>query len=344
MGAGGQRRPLPALPPPAPLPPWMALAGHRRTAAMLLSYYVMSIALTLYNKWMISVFGFKFPLTIVMAQMVICFVCMHLCAARCWLPSGEQLPALLGPLARPGVLALGLLNALDVGCSVAAFVFVDVAFFEVVKSTCPVWLLLSTFSIGLEQPSLLLLAVVLLNCLGVACSSFGQAVFSWTGFCLAGTAGVACGVKMALMQTVLQDAKRGLSPTGTFYLMAPIMFVALAPLQLTLEVPRLRLYYSGAAAASAQASLPPAVARAVANATARQAPGPGPDECIPVVGHASTEGGSGPLATPAPPSALALSVVMFGTALLALGCVTLKLLHFFLFFCAHNLPKRFGAG
>ena len=64
--------------------------------------------------------------------------------------------------------------------------------------------------------------------------------------------------------------------------MAPIMFVALAPLQLTLEVPRLRLYYSGAAAASAQASLPPAVARAVANATARQAPGPGPDECVPV--------------------------------------------------------------
>jgi len=313
----------------------MALAGHRRTAAMLLSYYVMSIALTLYNKWMISVFGFKFPLTIVMAQMVICFVCMHLCAARCWLPSGEQLPALLGPLARPGVLALGLLNALDVGCSVAAFVFVDVAFFEVVKSTCPVWLLLSTFSIGLEQPSLLLVAVVLLNCLGVACSSFGQAVFSWTGFCLAGTAGVACGVKMALMQTVLQDAKRGLSPTGTFYLMAPIMFVALAPLQLTLEVPRLRLYYSGATAASAQATLPHAVARAVANATARQAPGPGPDECIPVVGHAPTEGGSGPLATPAPPSALALSVVMFGTALLALGCVTLALLHLF-FFCEEN--------
>ena len=186
------------------------------------------------------------------------------------------------------MLALGLLNALDVGCSVAAFVFVDVAFFEVVKSTCPVWLLLSTFSIGLEQPSLLLLAVVLLNCLGVACSSFDQAVFSWTGFCLAGTAGVACGVKMALMQTVLQDAKRGLSPTGTFYLMAPIMFVALAPLQLTLEVPRLRLYYSGAAAASARATLPHAVARAVANATARQGPGPGPDECIPVVGHAST--------------------------------------------------------
>ena len=108
LGAGGQRRPLPALPPlpPAPRPPAalppcdaMALAGHRRTAAMLLSYYVMSIALTLYNKWMISVFGFKFPLTIVMAQMVICFVCMHLCAARCWLPSGEQLPALLAPRA-----------------------------------------------------------------------------------------------------------------------------------------------------------------------------------------------------------------------------------------------------
>ena len=181
-----------------------------RTASMLMLYYCMSISLTLYNKWMISILGFKFPLTIIMAQMVICMGCIWAFAERCWLPIGQQLPPLS---AAAGILPLGLLNALDVGCSVAAFVFVDVAFFEVVKSTCPVWLLLTTFAMGIEQPSALLMAVVVLNCLGVACSSFGQAVFSWTGFCLAATAGVACGVKMALMQTVLQDAKRGLSPT-----------------------------------------------------------------------------------------------------------------------------------
>ena len=192
------------------LPAWCQHADCQRTAAMLLGYYSTSIALTLYNKWMISILGFHFPLTIIMAQMVICMGCIWAFAERCWLPLGQQLPPLRATI---GILPLGLLNALDVGCSVAAFVFVDVAFFEVVKSTCPVWLLLSTFAMGMEQPSLLLVAVVIFNCAGVACSSLGQAVFSWTGFYLAGTAGMACGVKMALMQTILQDTKRGLSPT-----------------------------------------------------------------------------------------------------------------------------------
>lgn len=195
---------------PQVLPGWCQHADCQRTAAMLLGYYSTSIALTLYNKWMISILGFHFPLTIIMAQMVICMGCIRAFAERCWLPVGQRLPPLSATV---GVLPLGLLNALDVGCSVAAFVFVDVAFFEVVKSTCPVWLLLSTFAMGMEQPSMLLVGVVILNCAGVACSSLGQAVFSWTGFYLAGTAGMACGLKMALMQTVLQDTKRGLSPT-----------------------------------------------------------------------------------------------------------------------------------
>eukprot|EP01043_Picozoa_sp_COSAG02_P014029 COSAG02_NODE_571_length_20173_cov_14.694032_8_plen_248_part_00 len=196
--------------PPQGLPAWCHHPDCRRTAAMLMSYYSTSIALTLYNKWMISILGFHFPLTIIMAQMLICMGCIWGFAERCWLPVGQHLPPLS---AAAGILPLGVLNAVDVGCSVAAFVFVDVAFFEVVKSTCPVWLLLSTFAMGIEQPSVLLVAVVILNCAGVAFSSLGQAVFSWTGFCLASIAGMACGVKMALMQTLLQDAKRGLSPT-----------------------------------------------------------------------------------------------------------------------------------
>lgn len=79
-------------------------------------------------------------------------------------------------------------------------------------------------------------------------------MFLRTGFYLASTAGVACGVKMALLQTVLQDSKRGLSPTGAFYLMAPIMFVALAPLQLALEASRLHVYLNSAGSAVASAA------------------------------------------------------------------------------------------
>ena len=156
----------------------MALTCGSTAGMLLLYYYCVSISLTLYNKWIISILGFKFPLTMIMAQMVLCMASIWACAERCWLPKGEKLPTLTAS-AIAGILPLGMLNALDVGCSVAAFVFVDVAFFEVVKSTCPVWLLLSTFCMGIEQPSVLLIAVVALNCLGVACSALGQAVFSW---------------------------------------------------------------------------------------------------------------------------------------------------------------------
>jgi hypothetical protein len=110
---------------------------------------------------------------------------------------------------------------------------VDIAFFEVVKSTCAVWLLLTAFALGTEKPSLLLGMVVALNASGLALTSHGQVMlraaqavcgacrphtgltrlprsrgqlaFSMTGFVLAASAAVCCGVKTALLQTVLQE-------------------------------------------------------------------------------------------------------------------------------------------
>lgn len=65
------------------------------------------------------------------------------------------------------------------------------------------WLLLTTFALGTEKPSLLLAAVVGLNVTGLAFTSHGQLAFSMTGFVLATCAAVSCGVKLALLQTVL---------------------------------------------------------------------------------------------------------------------------------------------
>jgi hypothetical protein len=67
-----------------------------------------------------------------------------------------------------------------------------------------------------------------------------------TGFLLATAAAVSCGVKLALLQTVLQegqDTMPRLSPTATLYLMAPVVVVALLPLQAALEFERVGQYH-----------------------------------------------------------------------------------------------------
>jgi hypothetical protein len=153
-----------------------------RTACLLISYYGTSSALTLYLKWVESYFAFPFPLTLICVQMLMTLGLVRCLAARCWLPPpphpDASLPSFRDPrFLRRGV-PIGLLNAADIGCSVAAFVYVDVAFFEVVKSTCAVWLLLTAFALGTERPSWLLAAVVGLNATGLAFTSRGQAAFS----------------------------------------------------------------------------------------------------------------------------------------------------------------------
>ena len=115
---------------------------NTRMAYLLGGYYSISSALTLYLKWVESVFNFPFPLTLICVQMTVTLLLVQLFARRCWLPppphADAELPSFRDPRFLRRGLPLGLLNAIDIGCSVAAFVYVDVAFFEVVKSTCAV--------------------------------------------------------------------------------------------------------------------------------------------------------------------------------------------------------------
>jgi hypothetical protein len=105
------------------------LEGRRYTAFLLGSYYTISSSLTLYLKWVESVFNFPFPLTLIVVQMTITLLLVRLLAARCWLPASphpdSELPSFSDPRFIRRGLPLGLLNAVDIGCSVAAFVCVN---------------------------------------------------------------------------------------------------------------------------------------------------------------------------------------------------------------------------
>ena len=98
----------------------------------------------------------------------------------------------------------GLVTALDVGFSNMALVRISITFFTMVKSSSPIWVLISAFIFGLEKITCNLILVGALITSGEILTAFGEVEFDTVGFLLCLTAAVLSGIRWTLMQFKLQ--------------------------------------------------------------------------------------------------------------------------------------------
>jgi solute carrier family 35 protein C2 len=98
----------------------------------------------------------------------------------------------------------GLITAADVGLSNLSLVRISLTFFTMVKSSSPIWVLLSAFIFGIEQISCNLIAVGVLIMAGELLTAFGEVEFDTVGFLLCAGAAVCSGIRWTLVQLKVQ--------------------------------------------------------------------------------------------------------------------------------------------
>ena len=122
-------------------------------ASYIASWYCCSIGLTLYNKWLFSIYDFKFPIIVTFVHMALkapfARLAMRLFSIPPvrWASSSQYLLV---------VVPVGVATSLDVVLSNASLQFITVTVYTIVKSSVPVWILLFSFAFGLLRPSWLL--------------------------------------------------------------------------------------------------------------------------------------------------------------------------------------------
>ncbi|CAL9703693.1 unnamed protein product [Knipowitschia caucasica] len=204
---------------------WRAL----RTLGLVLHYYIFSIGITFYNKWLMK--DFHFPLFMTLVHMLIIFVLSA--ATRRALQSVTGKPRVLLSWrdyvckAAPTAVA----TALDIGLSNWSFLFITISLYTMTKSSAVLFILFFSLIFRLEEPNPFLVVVVLLVSSGLFMFTYKSTQFNLEGFLMVLLASFLGGIRWTLTQLLMQKAELGLqNPIDAMFHLQPIMFLGLFPL------------------------------------------------------------------------------------------------------------------
>ena len=190
----------------------------------------MGMVMILFNKALMSSWGFPFPFAMTLWHCIFATLVTQLMVNFPQLFSFVPSEWNLFQSAREGKvtrqifltalvpLACFFAGGLTLGNS--AYRYLSVAYIQMLKSLSPVCILIVSFLIGKEKPSIVQLSLVLMICIGVGLASSGEMHFSVVGFVLQVGAILSDVCRMTLIDVLMVDIK--LDSLSMLYYLAPI--------------------------------------------------------------------------------------------------------------------------
>lgn len=194
---------------------------------LIIQWIFLSSTIILFNKWLISEKKFHFPLTLVMLHMAFVSACAHVWRKLGW----AEAPAITWRDVLTRFLPIATFFAASLGFGNAAYLYITVAFVQMLKAATPVAVLLCSFAFGLEQPSLRLFMYIVLIAVGVAIACYGQLQLDWTGVTLQCAAVVVEALRLCLVNIALTARGIKLSSVTFLSVVAPLCFAVLVPVR-----------------------------------------------------------------------------------------------------------------
>ena len=193
---------------------------------LIVQWIFLSSTIILFNKYLLSEQKFHFPITLVMMHML--FISVF---ARLWRMLGwTENPKIEWSDVATRFVPIALLFAVSLGLGNAAYLYISVAFIQMLKASTPVAVLLCSFAVGLETPNARLFAYIVAIAVGVMISAYGQLQLNMLG-ALQIVAAIAEALRLCLVNMAL-----GQVPALTFLsIVAPLCFCVLLPAWITLE-------------------------------------------------------------------------------------------------------------
>ena len=199
------------------------------------TWIVMSAGVILYNKYILTVFGFPFPVTLTMIHMAFCSALAFVLVRVLGVVKGinmsrETYVQKIVPIAGLFAVVLWMGNS--------AYVYLSVAFIQMVKALmpCVVYTVGCVFKVEKYKRETMMNMLVI--ALGVAIASYGELNFNLTGFMLL-IGSIACeAVRIVSIQMLLTSADIKLNSVTTLYYVSPACFVFLLAPFVFIEAPR----------------------------------------------------------------------------------------------------------
>ncbi|QKX59322.1 uncharacterized protein TRUGW13939_06454 [Talaromyces rugulosus] len=209
-------------------------------------WYLFSLAISIYNKWMFSEDEVVFPYPVfttslhmlvqfTLAALVLYFIPTLRPKSPPTAASNEPLMTKMFYLTR--LIPCGTATSLDIGLGNMSLKYISLTFLTMCKSSALAFVLLFAFIFRLESPSVKLIIVIGTMTVGVIMMVAGETAFDVRGFALVIASAFFSGFRWGLTQILLLRNPATSNPFSTMFFLTPIMFFSLMAISLSIEGP-----------------------------------------------------------------------------------------------------------
>lgn len=223
---------------------FMALAIN---ASLIGLWYLFSLSISIYNKWMFSEDEVVFPFPLFTTSLHMLVQLTFAAVILYFIPSlRPKPPPTSSPTPEPimtksfyltRLVPCGTATSLDIGLGNMSLKYISLTFLTMCKSSALAFVLLFAFVFRLESPSVKLIFIIAAMTLGVIMMVTGETAFDARGFALVIASAFFSGFRWGLTQILLLRHPATSNPFSTMLFLTPVMFITLIAIALGIEGP-----------------------------------------------------------------------------------------------------------
>ncbi|KAF4279099.1 hypothetical protein KXX16_009073 [Aspergillus fumigatus] len=204
-------------------------------------WIALSSSVILFNKHILDYAQFRFPIILTTWHLAFATFMTQVLARTTTLLDGRKTVKMTGRVYLRAIVPIGLFFSLSLICGNVTYLYLSVAFIQMLKATTPVAVLLATWAMGMAPVNLKVLFNVAVIVIGVVIASFGEIKFVFIGFLFQIGGIVFEATRLVMVQRLLSSAEFKMDPLVSLYYFAPVCAVMNGVTALFVEVPNLTM-------------------------------------------------------------------------------------------------------
>ncbi|KAI9666414.1 MAG: hypothetical protein M1821_004350 [Bathelium mastoideum] len=211
-------------------------------AVYVATWISLSSSVIIFNKWILDSAKFQFPVFLTTWHLLFATLMTQIMARTTNMLDSRKSVPMTGRIYLRAIVPIGLFFSLSLICGNITYLYLSVAFIQMLKATTPVAVLLATWSLGVAPPNFKTLGNVSFIVVGVVIASFGEIKFVLIGvlFQLGGIVFEA--IRLVMVQRLLSSAEFKMDPLVSLYYFAPACAAMNGMVCLFWEIPKMSMY------------------------------------------------------------------------------------------------------
>mmetsp|Transcript_19464 Transcript_19464/g.32730 ORF Transcript_19464/g.32730 Transcript_19464/m.32730 type:complete len:334 (-) Transcript_19464:791-1792(-) len=205
-----------------------------RTYFFVVQWMSISMAVIMYNKWILAYFGFPYPLALTMWHMLFCSTVAFLLVRVLRVVKSVNMSA---RDYRRRVLPIGALYAASLWLSNSAYIHLSVSFIQMTKALMPGLVYMIGVFMRTEKYTLKVTLNMLVIAIGVGIAAYGEVNFVMIGVVEQLSSLVFEAVRLMLVQVLINSQGLTMNPIQSLYYVSPACFMCLSIPFVALELP-----------------------------------------------------------------------------------------------------------